>query len=150
SKVDTPNINPTFPDLKYQRLFPTRLSLDHWLLHERVSVTARNEIDPINLSGQLYVTDLSLFRIRIVTKMGKRNHERAAFSFAQNLYRLFCTEDRIFISNTREICGCYQCHRTDTQTKNADSYSSYSLHYVTLNSILEWCSLEIVISRDEI
>src|SRR5258705_10641958 len=59
-EVNSAHINPTLANLKYQRLRATGLLFLHRLLHKNMGMTARNEINSIDLCWNLRPAYLSL------------------------------------------------------------------------------------------
>src|SRR5262249_5820664 len=112
SEIDSAQINSALADLKDQRLRSTRLHLLDRPLHEEMAVSTGDEVNPVDLRGELAVVNAVASRICGVTEMRHANDQRAMLLFAQRLHHVARDDYRVVVSNAFEILRRDQRHRT--------------------------------------
>ena len=124
--------------------------MQYGFFHECVRVTAGDKIDPGDLRGHLGISNLAVFRIRVIAKVRHADHQLALFLLAQQTHHAATHLHRIEILNTFEIFRRNQIVRTDSQAKKSDAHIPKRAHNIWLDARFQRRSAKIVIGRDEI
>src|SRR5688572_6241290 len=114
-------MNPAAAHLEDQSVRAARLLLRDRLLHERVCMTAGDEVDAVDLRRDEGIASLIIL---VVTQMRHANDERAAFFSTQLFHHVACGNGGIDERHSFEVVGSDQCNWTDTKTKQPDAYST--------------------------
>src|SRR5881296_1217899 len=84
-EIDTTDIDSAATHLENNRVLAGGRLLQHRLFHERVRVAAGNEIDAVDLRGDLCISNLISPLVWIVPEMRHTNDKRTPFLLAQEL-----------------------------------------------------------------